>query len=273
MSAIEPGSALLQLPRELKDQIYGDCLNKSYLVFWCYYSSPGDNGKRTMADLAILRTSKAISSDAKQFMFSKAASQATTFIFDVGFDSTRKFTTPPTKEATDGMMKVRFNVKFDAAGMQIRVKEQDDPEEPWPTFSMDSICEATVDRFAGTMVIRESFHIKLSYYGIDVCKDLGEFMRTPFIQTLKRFNGFRKVVVELRWAIYQEADEDVDTEKVARALQMEMEPSLGYSAMKRVLEPGFWVTNELEFYPLIFHAKNLRAEAARLTKEADMLEG
>lgn len=171
------------------------------------------------------------------------------------------------------MLKVRFNVTFDAAGMQIRAKEQDDPEESWPTFSMDSICEATVDRFAGTTSIQESFYMEFFYYGGDVCKDLGDFMRTPFIQTLKRFNGFRKVVVKLRWAILRGLEKDADTEKVAKALQMELEPSLGHSVMKNVLERGIWVTDELEFYPLKFHVGKLRAEAVRLTKEADMLEG
>lgn len=61
---------------------------------------------------------------------------------------------------------------------------------------------------------------------------------------------------------------------------MELEPYLGPSLTKGVhCQPSKVnpyekdLVLELEFQPLKFHVKNLRAKAARLMKEAEMLEG
>ena len=107
---------------------------------------------------------------------------------------------------------------------------------------------------------------------------LGDLIRTPFFQTLKRFNGFRKLLVELNWFTSLGTDGNIDTQKEARALQTELMPSLGHSIIKSVVERKAYsflslVTLELEFHPLKFHVEKLQAEAARLTEEADTLEG
>lgn len=109
-------------------------------------------------------------------------------------------------------------------------------------------------------------------------RDFGKVMRTRFFQTLRNFNGFRLVVVVLQWRIGSGQDENAETQKEAKAVQMELEPSLGPSVIKKVKQKvlhGIYLTDtklELEFHPLKFHVDNLRSEAARLTKEADMLE-
>lgn len=282
MSAIECSSALLQLPRELRDKIYTHCLSRSYVVFWYFYDRDLEN--HDLADLSILRTSKVINTDAKQSMFSRAASQATTFVFDFGFDSAMTFTTPPSKDDTNSMMNVKFIVRLDSAGMQARAEDYyyHESEAHCPPFSMKSICEATVDRFAGKMVIRDSIHIQFLLVTGDIRVELDKVMRTPFFQALKSFNGFRTLVVELNWLFFSNPNGSADTQKEVRALQTELGPSLGHSVNRSLTEPldvdasGRTYVDlaiQLKFKPLKFHVEKLRAEAATLTEEADMLEG
>lgn len=276
MSTIKPGGALVQLPRELRDKVYGHCLNKSYVVFWCYY------GRRDfthpIVDLAIFRVSKAISSEAKQVIFSRAASEATTFVFNIAFYLNMSFSTPPNKDATDAMMNIKFSIDLNSEDMQVRAEQRDQSETILPIFSMKSICEATVDRFAGTTVIRDNFRIRLYPRGRKTGEELEVFMRSHFFQTVKRFNGFRKAVAELKWRFLREKDVNSETQKEARtvqirALQMELEPSLGPSDMESVVDHNdplggdhVNLTLKLEFHPLKFHVEKLRAEATRLTK-------
>ena len=161
MSAIEPGGRLMRLPRELRDMIYDHCLKKSYLVFWNHYDNTYYHD-HIVADLAILRTSKAISSDVNQSIFSRAASKATTFTFDITLDFGIKLTTPPTKNVTDSMTKVKFIVRLDE-DMEYFVRYHHPQfKKNGPHSSMKSICGITVDRFADTM-FRESFHIQFHF--------------------------------------------------------------------------------------------------------------
>ncbi|CAD6568558.1 MAG: hypothetical protein ASARMPRED_001860 [Alectoria sarmentosa] len=260
MSAIRPGGSFLQLPREIRDEIYSHYFSKIYRVYY----DPEDPDEHILADLAILQVSKAISSEAKQYLFSNAASTATTFKYVIDSDPHNTFSTLPTKEVTDRMRNLEFQVR--SYGHPI-----DDLD---PVFDLDPIC---VDRFAGTEVIRDNFHITFQI-GFTIYDDvLGSLMETRFSQTLKELKGFQKLTVVLEWSSFFWNDSN---KKGVREMGMELEPYLGPSLIKGVhYKPAKVHLNEknlvseLEFQPLKFQVKSLREKAARLKKEAERLEG
>ena len=143
-----------------------------------------------------------------------------------------------------------------------------------PVFDLDPIC---VDRFAGTEVIRDNFHITFQI-GFTIYDDvLGSLMETRFSQTLKELKGFQKLTVVLEWSSFFWNDSN---KKGVREMGMELEPYLGPSLIKGVhYKPAKVHLNEknlvseLEFQPLKFQVKSLREKAARLKKEAERLEG
>ncbi|CAF9909878.1 MAG: hypothetical protein ALECFALPRED_006098 [Alectoria fallacina] len=277
MSAIRSGGALLQLPREIRDEIYSHYFSKIYLVCWSYYDPQNSDSVdyesqnhdgHILADLAILQVSKVISSDAKQYLFSNAASTATAFKYVIDFHPWKTFSIPPTKEATDRMRNIEFQVR--SYGLH----------NIHPVLHLDPIC---VDRFAGTEVIRDNFYIT---FQIDFALRenlLRVFMETRFFLTLKELKGFQKLTVALKrsvefWLGWDE--EHVKDLWMVRMVWMELEPYLGPSLVKglhvrpsKVRSYEKDLVLELEFQPFKFHVETLRAEAAILTKEAERLEG
>ena len=260
MSASESGSALLQLPRELRDEIYSHYFDETYLAFWTYDDdSPFD--KFAAADLAILRVSKAVSSDAKHILFSRAASKATTFKYYINLNAPMD-TTPPIKEATDRMMNVVFVLEVDVTsfvhhswiGVRFHLESH-----------IRSASEATIDRFTGTAITRDNFWMHVNVLSVDWP---GYFLSHRFFQALEKVTGFRNLTVRLQLGtvgmggyVRWEAQTAVDD------LSVNLEPHLGPCLVKKS-----GVHYDLEFHPLKFHVENLRAKAAKPAKEADKLE-
>lgn len=191
MSVIRPGGSFLQLPREIRDEIYSHYFSKIYRVYWTYSGSVDsdsvdsdsqDHDELIPADLAILQVSKVISSDAKQYLFSNAASRATTFKYVMDFHPHNTFSTPPTKEDTDRMRNLEFQVRLYGLISLHTVFDQD---------------PIRVDHFAGTEVIRDSFYITFQLDFAIRDDILRSFMETRIFLTLKGLKGFQKLTVVL----------------------------------------------------------------------------
>lgn len=281
MSLTRPGGTLLQLPHEIRDEIYSHYFSNCLVLKPYYHHNKHD--EHILHNLAILRTSKAMSSDAKQFLYSKAASKAATFKYYFDFDLGATFSTPPTKEATECMKKVEF-VVFINPDCLYKSLEPDvsDSVTPSPVSGMNPMCEATVDHFAGTAVMRDGFRITFQIDPATFEKCFSVFMKTRFFRTLKGFTGFQKLTVVLNNWFECGCSLDglvLKANKGATEVQMELGPYLGSSIIKRsgyqlVDDHCFAIfTLELEFQPRQFHDEIFRAEAARLMEEADSLEG
>lgn len=270
MSTTNPGGTLFRLPQEIRDEIYSHYFNKEYTVFWCY-CDPGDY-EFNLADLAILRTSKPTSSDAKNFLFSKAASRQTTFFYDLDLDPIAKTSTPPTKEATKRMMNVEVIVLMDPNLMAYHAIVGGYADETiYPTSSMDLLCEATIDHFTGISVVRDRFRIEFQVHGHDEYEPFLGFMKTRFFQTLKRMQGFRKLTLVLdmvnRFKDDVSIEDQQDVGEVATELKRYLGPCVAKSLTYERWEDWLHLVYDMEFHPLEFQSESLRAEAATLTKE------
>ena len=271
MSADKAGNSLLQLPKEIKDEIYGHYFSKSYLVLWSLPEVDGnkslfrnvpDSNKRDLADFAILRTCKSINLDAQDILYSRA----TTFIYSMRFDYQPLHTTPPVREATDRMMNVEFRVRVFNDGPTLQSFRGNHDHEQHQLYSrMEATCEATLDRFAGTSVIRDSFlitfEVGFAIYNNSICR----LIESPFFQTLEKFIGFQSVVVKLEAAGLADYAPEIEGRKAVRKVQKAFEPHLGPSTervgditMDRFFGFIKYFSVEVEFEPRKFHIKKLR---------------
>ena len=285
MSDKKAGGAFLQLPKEVRDEIYGHYFNKSYRVLWSLCEEDGnrslfrnvpDSETGDLADFAILRTCKGISSDAQDILYSKA----TTFIYVMRFDSGAIYTTPPAREATDRMMNVEFRVRIyrDAPTVWSLLQGIYDHEQHHFYSKMEATCGATLDRFAGTSVMRNSFQITLEIGSLTYDDSIGYLIESLFFQTLKKLIGFQIVTIVLISSVLAEYAPDLEARKVVRKVRKAFEPHLGPS-IERVKEytideyfgVSMVLSVEIDFEPRKFHIENLRADATRLSLQADGL--
>ncbi len=270
MSTIKTGGALLQLPQEVRDEIYSHYFNKEYFVFWCY--SELEDSKVTIADLAILRTSNAISSDAMNSLFSRAASKAITFIYDFKFNPIAELSTPPTKEATKRMMNVEFKVSIEPEFIAYRAIAGGFANGTlYLTSRMDPICEASIDHFTGISIVRDQFRIRVQVLGFGYFEHFLGFMKTRFFQTLKNMQGFRKLTLVLEMVNLFRDGISIEKQQDIGMVAAELEPYLGPYVAKSLTherwEKWLHLVYELEFHPQEFQIESLRAKAVKLTKD------
>ena len=271
-----PGGTIFRLPREIRDEIYSYCFSKAYTVFWSNFPPHGYDPH--ISDLAILRASKAISSEAKHSLFSKSASKSVIFKFDISVCYHEDLFTP-SQEAIDRMTNVEFAVSF-SLSLIILLKAEENLEDEWLNH-MESICKPTLDRFSGTAVIRDNFRITFDISCIEYADTFRVLMKTPFVQTLKEFTGFQKLnVVLIRMLAFSGHVNELDMkiQEGVEAVQMELEAHLGSPIIKSARynlydSCGADLNIELEFQPRKFHLELLQAEAARVTEDMDRIEG
>ena len=303
MSIDKLGGALLQLPQEIRDEIYGHYFNRSYLVLWplpdadgnkstCItvdgrnYSREADeehgSDKRDSADLALLRTCKSIHSDAKNFLYSKARSKATTFKYIIEHVSAAMYQAPPPREATDRMMNVEFELPVYHRSLSLLLDDLAqirDPKKhnvrPDLNSRMQASCEATMNRFAGASIIRNSFRITLDVRFTIYNHSIGCLIGSPFFQALKGFVGFQTLTVVLQSSVLLEYARDSEARYTVRKIQKALKSHLGPSVERVVnntTEDGYEATTtfhvEIDFEPRKFHVEKLRADATKSKKKA-----
>ena len=271
MSIIKTGGSLFQLPQEVRDEIYSHYFNKEYLVFWSYCDY--EDFDVILIDLAILRTSHAISADAKNSLFSRAVSESTSFIYDFGFDPVAQRSTPPTKEATTRMMNVEFRVLIEPQLMASRamVGGYADNESLYPASSMDAICEATIDHFTGMSVIRDRFRIRFRVLGVEYYDHFLEFTKTRFFQELNRTQGLRKLSLVVEIINLFKDDVSIEEQEDVGEVVAELEPHLGPCVAKSLTHDRWkewlYLAYDLEFHPLKWQMERVQVETANLTKD------
>ena len=303
MSVDKIGGTLLQLPQEIRNEIYGHYFNRSYLVLWplpdvddnkstCITvcgrnfskeeDEEQDSDKRDSTDLAILRTCKSIHSDAKNFLYSKARSKATTFKYIIEHVSAAMYQAPPPREATDRMMNVEFELPVyhrslsllldDLAQIRDHKKHNIHPDLD---SRMQASCGATINRFAGASIIRNSFRITLDVRFTIYNHSIGCLIGSPFFQALKELIGFQRVTVVLQASVHAEDVRDSEARYTVRKVQKALKSHLGPSierAVNDTTEDGYEATTgfhvEIDFEPRKFHIENLRANATKSKKKA-----
>ena len=174
-----------------------------------------------------------------------------------------------------------MNVDFAVGGIATTEEEDDLRDEDLDAANiMNPLCEATVDHFAGTEIIRDSIRITFRTDFDELEHGFPVFMKTRFFQTFKGFNGFRKVTFVVYLVHDINNPRNSTPEKEVEQMRMDLEPHLGPSVTRSVTrDPPFKyrflreTILELEFTPQRFHIESVRAEFARLTMEADRLEG
>ena len=269
MSADKAGLSLLQLPQEIRDEIYGHYFNRSYEVLWslpeaddnnAIFQNVPDSKSRDLADLAILRTRKSIKSDAQNILYSKE----TTFIYSMRFDYPALHTTPPVRKATDRMMNVEFRVRVFSDALQ-SFPGTHDHEQHQLYSRMEATCGATLDRFADTSVIRDSFRITFEIGFLMYNNSIGRLIECPFFQTLEKVIGFQRVVVILVSAALANYTPEIEAREPVRKVQKALEPHLGPSIARVGNSKIDWVFGlikyfsvEIEFEPRKFHVEKLR---------------
>ena len=272
MSAKKAGTFLLQLPGEIRDEIYSHYFNRSYLVLWSLPVEDGNNSifrnvpdsnTRNLADLAVLRTRKSIKSDAQNILYSKG----TTFIYSLRFDYPALHTTPPSRKATDRMMNIEFRVGVFSDALTLQSFQGPRDHEQHQLYSrMEATCGATLDRFAGTSVIRDSFRIIFKIGFAMYNNSIGRLIECPFFQTLETFTGFQRVVVILDATVLADYVPETEAREPVQKVQKAFEPHLGPSIERvgnhmidRFLGSIKYFSVEIEFEPRKFHIEKLQA--------------
>ena len=293
MSADKAGNSLLQLPQEIKNEIYSHYFNKSYLVLWSLldadsnksifwttnrrifseeeekeqdfesrslFPDVSDSKTRDLADFAILRTCKSINSDAQDILYSTA----TTFIYVMCFGCCATYTTPPAREATDRMMNVEFRVRIyrDSPTVWSLLQGTYDREQHQLFSEMEATCRPTLDRFAGRSVLRDSFRIRLEISSL-MCNDsIRHLIESHFFETLKTLTGFKRVTVGLISSVLAGYATDSEARETVRTVQEVFEVHLGPSIARVEDSAKEMMKNssvDIEFEPRKFHLKKLRA--------------
>ena len=300
MSTIRPGGYLLQLPREIRDQIYGDYFNGTYPIYKSYHVSkddesqdehyqvnePRQNGdlqaclQQTSTETSILRTSKVLHNDIKDFLLSKAAAKTGTYKYAIDLDTHEEVSNGPILDATEHMINVMFEVRVrpESTAVCVEADGYESKTESGVSF-MDSICEATIGRFAGTAIVRENFRITYKADYVNYRQSFGYFTKTRFFRALRELTGFEQVTVALKWSIISGSHYRYEVRKGVMQVQLELRQYLGPVGIKK---PGYridevdksntYFTVELEFRPLKHHVQKLRADAVKLAKEESRLK-
>lgn len=276
MSAVESSCTLFRLPRELRDEIYSYCFERAYKVFWPNFDDEPLNrfrDKPVLADLSILRTSTALSSDAKNFLFCRGASKATTFRYHIDF-TLRPFSPPPVKEATDRMMNVEFYVILCSPSAGFVEASGHRAEITYPASLVQQFCEETLDRFTGTAIFRNSFWIRLFICLPNQYEDFVNFVNTRLFQALKSLKGFQKLTICVWIMSFCNEDDDSKVREGLAAMVEDLETHLG-PCIDRNIESPFEegvaksYNLDLEFQPRKHYIESLRAEGGRAIKGVD----
>ena len=247
-------SILLQIPRDIRDEIYRYLVKGSYILYRPPYlvSGPryrglrnGGNVEVDHASFSILRVSKAINIEAMRVLYKES-------IFEswLDFDEYRPYTNHASK-MTDGIMKLKFNILGIGHGSHLRLF----PEVLSRAYlkNMEDICRDTIEHFTGTETTRNYMHITLSLY-----LQLEIELTSPLFSSLENLVGFRTVRIDFLpiLSIVGPQLEINHHTRVMQAVRARLEPTLGPAVTQHFHNPG-----DFEYHgSLIFHPHEYTAE-------------
>ena len=167
------------------------------------------------------------------------------------------------------MTNVIFEVRVHSECAALRAKADSYESKTISDASfMNSICEATIERFAGSSVIRESFRITFKADYVLYKQSFSYFTKTRFFLALRGLTGFKQVTVVLKWSVISGSDYRYEVRKGVKHVQLGLLRDLGPADIKNaaykvdeVGETSTYFFVELEFQPLKHHLRRLRVEA------------
>ena len=180
---------MFTVPREIRDKIYRLLIAKTYLVYGHPFYHQDHHRKpkvKAKADLALLRTCKAVYEEASDMLYSKAV-----FRFAIDYDDAENPPSPLPKRLTDRMMNVDFilnQASFDD-------NSRNCPELNEPAV-LEPLAQATMDKFTGNKIERTTCGVLI--WAVEYDDSLGYgFLSTPMAVAIANMTGFQSVVVEI----------------------------------------------------------------------------
>ena len=243
-------SILLEMPRDIRDEIYRYLVKGSYVLYRPPYLVSGArhrsirNGRNLEVDHAsfsFLRVSKAINLEAMRVLYTESIFES---ILDFG--EYRPYTHHANK-ITDGIMKLKFNIVGLSDGSHHPYYPEDQPRAYLK--NMEDICKDTIDHFTGTEITRNYMHITFHQ-----TLGLETELTLPLFHSLENLWGFRTVRID---PIPYSFTVDTNNPQFAinynmrarQALKARLEPALGPAVTQHHHNPG-----DFDYYGyLIFH--------------------
>ena len=247
----ENGGAIFVLPREIRDEIYRLLIKRRYTVFYPSKAASGATfaGNTTAVDrfdLPIFQISHAIGHEVEAQVYSES-----TFRYFIDFTMIE-----PRKPPTAVVNRIK-KVEMLIGGLGVcfyqktRLTYKD---------HMAAICEATIDDFTGTQILRDVCHIRIPAFRMDMIEPLESYI----LPKLAAFHGFRTLLVETTTDLDYVAT--ARFERVIEGMKDAMEPTLGPATIK-----NGGSTIRLEFHPREHVPSPFRAEAQKVLLDADRL--
>ena len=253
---------LVEMPREIRDEIYRHLVKSSYILYKPPYMvfTARDRATRDYGYLgidkdgpnfSILRVSKVVNLEAMRVFYTES-------IFEswLDFGEYRPYK-PLANKITDGMMKLKFNI----GGLDDSPHHQSFPEPRSRAYlkKMEDICRDTLDHFTGTEITRNYMHITF-YPTIELEIELNG----PLFRSLENLSNFRTVRIDFTSTFFA-----VDTNnpqlvihhqtRVKQAIRARLEPALGPAVAKHSYNSAY---SQYYVY-LIFHPHEYIAEKLR----------
>jgi hypothetical protein len=243
MTEVKPGGRLYALPQELVEEIYRNVFFEKYVLHYPAYTRPMET---PIEELAILRASKTISTDAMMAFYSKS-----TFRYAINMNSS---TTQllQARKATEKMKKVQFDVSAYHPRLSLADFGYEMSCFKYENVANSEIYRGVLDQFGGTHIIRDTMTFKIEIMDYNIAT----FLETPVFQTLKGFQGFKIITIEVRsryfWAlmdafILEKARQYC--ENAMQDIQRQLEAELGPSVNRDVETDDTFYAGDLIFHP------------------------
>ena len=245
------GGALFILPREIRDEVYRFLVKRRYTVIYAPKPVFGTayGAKITavdMFDLAIFQISHAIGHEVQAVLYSESTFR---YYIDFSMSMPRKLPT-----AVVNRMK---NVEIVIRGLGVYYVYE------YPTYKSrtELICEAIIDGFTGTRILRDVCHIRIPAFRPDMIEPLESYI----LPKLATFHGFRTLLVEITTELERIAT--ARFERVIEGMKDAMEPTLGPAT---ITNGGS--TIRLEFHPREHVPSLFGAQAQKALLDTDRLQ-
>lgn len=199
------GGDLFKLPPEVRDEIYRYLVKRTYIITqpleWCTDSE--------FIETAILRVSKAISTEAIRVMYGESVFKSYLRLYRGGYKVGSHMQQP--KEVSDRMMNLEYCISYHS------------------TYSrnyayFESYMQLTIERFTGTDVTRK--HMEVRLYLRDDCE---EAHTSLLLEVFKRLGGLRTVrlvIGFLEGTDVVQLNRDRMNERM-QAVKAQLEPAIG----------------------------------------------
>lgn len=251
------GGRLYALPQELVDEIYRNVFFEKYVLHYPAYTRPIET---PIEELAILRVSKAISTDAMMAFYSTSTFR---YAINMNLLTTQLL---QARNATEKMRKVQFDISAYHPQLSLLDLRCEMSCFKYENVANSEIYRGVLDQFGGTDIIRDTMTFKIEILD----HHFATFLRTPFFQTLKGFQGFKTITIEVR-SRSRYFRRRVDPFILAKArqyccesamqdIQRQLGADLGPSVSRHVETDDIFYAGDVIFHPQQYMAQRNRVK-------------